>query len=848
MSHCPSCGQFVGPRDACPHCGAHLDGRMVLRTIKIAAVTVTAVGLLLLWLLASRAQVPTVPIGQVGATMNLAYVRLAGRVIRSPSFDPASSSLAFWLADDTGEIYVAAYRHTAQDLVTANRVPALGDRVSVAGTLRIRKDFASVTIDAAGQLKVTTPPSLDRQVAEIGPYSELERVRLCGQVRGIRAPYQALTLIGLRDASGAIEIAVPEETLTLTGALPPLAPGQWVEVTGTVSFYKETPQLTLTSVADVTPLTESANLIPIQPMSQIGLETTGDWVGVQGFVTGMAYFSAGVKLALDDGSGQITVLLWQDLYDELMAVTALQEGVAVTVYGQVSEYRGQTELIPELPVDVQLVAAPPPPERFAIGELTARDVGRHVQLAGTLSEPDPFSAGCKFTLDDGTGQIALLLWQRTYEEVIASQTLQAGTDVVVTGKVAEYRGALEIIPRRAADVTVTGYTPPLIPRPSPISHITVHDADQIVTLTGTLKEPQSFSAGQKFILDDGSGEIILLLWQDVYATLDGALTAGVQVQVRGRIAEYRGDLEIIPRAADDVMVLSHPTPVANPTRAPTATPTPTPAPTIQVVYTPPPCKKDEGVYFPDDCPGGCGTQCATLTPAIFPTPTPAPVDTSVTSPSATPRTGTVEPSAPTPVIAATPMSELDAGCAGETFAVRGHVADTASLAGGFKFTLDDGTGQIVLLLWDDVYDAVAGIAGLNTGATVHVTGEIGEYQAELQIVPAKASDVTVEITSRAPDIPRHEIGELSTADVGALVEIEGMVSRVEGFDRGLRIYLADGSGEVQLLLWQNVADRVPQGEKLVVGARVRAVGEVDEYKGMLQVVPHLPLDVTMLAQ
>jgi DNA/RNA endonuclease YhcR with UshA esterase domain len=573
--------------------------------------------------------------------------------------------------------------------------------------------------------------SSDRSVAEVDPYSELERVRLRGQVRGIRLPYEGLTLIGLRDATGAIEIAVPEETLALTGDLPTLMPGQVVEVAGTVTFYKGTPQLTLTDAADIIPLAEPTDIVPTLLVSEIGTETVGHWVAVQGLITRLAPFSAGVKFTLDDGSGEITLLLWQDLYDELAAITALKEGAAVAVCGQVSEYRGQVELIPELAIDVQLTAAPPPPKTLAIGTLTEADVGLRVQLAGTLSEPDPFSAGVKFTLDDGTGHITLLLWQETYDEVAATQALRAGAEVSVAGEIAEYRGALEIIPRRAADVTVTGYTPP---------------------------------------------------------------------------------------------------PTPTPTEAPTATPTLTPTPPPTPTGTPPPTLTPLPPPTGTPLPTPTGTPPPTLTP--LPTPTPLPTDTPT----------------PTPATPTTPMGEINAGRVGETLTLRGQVTGTASLSGGFKFTLDDGTGQIVLLLWGDVYDAVANVAGLNTGATVLVTGEIGEYEGELQITPAEASEVLVEVAGSGPDAPRREIGSLSAADAGALVEIEGSISRVEGFSSGLRVYVTDGTGEVQLLLWQNVADRVPDREKLVAGAQVRAIGEVGEYKGTLQVVPRLAFDVEVLSK
>ncbi len=707
---------------------------MALRAIKIAAVSMTAVGLLFLWFLASRADVPTVAIGQVGATMNLAYVRLEGLVTRGPSFDADAHTLAFWLADDSGEMYVAAYRHEAEELIATERIPAVGDRVSVVGTLRVREDFTALTINATEQFAVTKLAPAERSVAEIDPYSELERVRLRGQVRDVHSPYQGLTLIGLRDGSGAIEVAVPEETLALTGDLPALAPGQMVQVDGTVTFYKDTPQLTLTDAAEIALLVEAADIAPLRLVSQVDAQAIGDWVGMQGFVTKVAPFSAGVKLTLDDGSGEMTVLLWQDLYDELSPSVALEEGVALIVYGQVSEFRGQLELIPELPVDVQLTATLPPPDTRAIGTLCGEDVGRRVQIVGTLGDAEPFSAGVKFELNDGTGRITLLLWQDTYDQVVATQALAAGAEVSVVGEVAEYRGALEIIPRRAADVTL----------------------------------------------------------------------------------------------------LAGPTVAQSPTETPTPVPTatPTPSPTIQAVCTPPPCKDDEVYYCPGECPGGCGTQCATPTPTVTPTPTPAPTDTPLPTPS--------------PTVAAEPVSQVNAGRAGETLTLRGQVTGTASFSAGFKFTLDDGTGHIMLLLWSDVYDAVAEVAGLNVGATVRVSGEIGHYEGELQIVPAEAGDLTVEIAGGGPDAPRREIGALSGADVGTLVEIEGGVGRTEDFGSGLRIYLTDGSGEVQLLLWQNVADRVPDRERLVAGARVRAVGEVEEYKGALQVVPRLPFDVEVL--
>ncbi len=54
----------------------------------------------------------------------------------------------------------------------------------------------------------------------------------------------------------------------------------------------------------------------------------------------------------------------------------------------------------------------------------------------------------------------------------------------------------------------------------------------------------------------------------------------------------------------------------------TPTPTPTPAQVPMVQCTPPYCWEDEVPFCEGQCPGGCGTTCATITPAPNASPTP----------------------------------------------------------------------------------------------------------------------------------------------------------------------------------------------------------------------------------
>ena len=557
MSHCPSCGRYVGPHEACPYCGAHLTGRTSIRGVKIVAILLATVGLAALWFAATRAEVPLIQIGQAGATMNMAYVRLEGHCTRAPSYDPESDYLSFWIEDDTGEIRVSAYRAETRQIIEQGRVPALGDLVEVAGTLRVREDFFALTLNVPEQLAITRADPVDHDIGTIAPEDQYLRVRVRGEVRGVYEPYEGLTLITVRDETGSISVAVSKDLIALSTITPTLSIGQPVEVVATVSLYGDTVQLVPASVADLVLLDHVEHIAVEKHIGELTTEDEGQLVVVRGTVTEVNMFSAGVKLTLDDGTGTVIVLLWQDVYDGLRNGPEPAVGAEVQVQGEIVQYRGELEVVPELSEDVQVVAAPSPPDGVPIGTLTAGDVGRWVTVRGTLGEPGYFSAGVRFPLDDGSGTITLLFWQNVYES--APEGLGAGAQIVVTGQVEEYQGELELTNLNAGKILVlsAGEAPqPTETATQAIGDVTSADVGQTLALAGTLGEMEAFSAGVKFPLDDGSGTIILLLWQNVYDAIPNAdqLVAGARVEVVGRIDEYRGDLEIIPET-DGVRVV-----------------------------------------------------------------------------------------------------------------------------------------------------------------------------------------------------------------------------------------------------------------------------------------------------
>lgn len=249
-------------------------------------------------------------------------------------------------------------------------------------------------------------------------------------------------------------------------------------------------------------------------------------------------------------------------------------------------------------------------------------------------------------------------------------------------------------------------------------------------------------------------------------------------------------------------------------------------------------------------PTGVSTDAPTATPTPFPTdtPTPTPTPTNTPAPTDTPEptlTPTPAPTA-TPEAVLTPIGDVTAGRIGEEVTVEGDVVGTESFKAGFKFTLDDGTGQIILLMWHDVYDDCWDAPEINLGARVRATGEIGEYEGVLQIEPGFGGEVKA-IKGAASWAPSRDIGSLSGDDVGQRVMIEGSIVRVEGRGTWVKVFVGDETGEILVFIYENVLARIPNNTALgAEGTRVRIVGAVGIYDYNLEILPALPYDVVVL--
>ena len=619
MSSCPSCGRDPGSNDLCPHCGADLKRRLQIRTFGLAAIAIAVLGLIGLGVFATHTPIPAIKIADVQSTFNFAYVQIDGIVSREPGYNPTAQSLTFWVRDDTGELLVSSFRAATQALIAADRVPAPGDTVSLQGTLRVRDTTPSLTIDALEALLLTraatnAPP---RDIGSITGDDALHVVTVRGVVRAIKSPFDGLQLITLRDATGAIDLALSTELEPIRGALPPIAIGQSIEALGTVTLFGAAPQLTLRRGADVAALTERVAFAKFTPLIDLTESQAGRWVRVEGMVENVAPFSAGVKLTLSDSGQRATVLVWQDLWSALTAAADIQPGATLSAQGEVSVFRGALEIVPEIPADVSVlqvaatatplpiveptatatleptaiaavamtptitvttratpaasatprptatrsanVTATPKPtvastaKTVSIGELTTGSVGQIVALRAKVVESASFSAGFKYLVDDGTGRMWLTLFESNYKFVTDRAGLNLGADLAIEAEVAEYQGVLELQPNSGRNVVI------LVPGTSanvPLTTVNqLKKPGQLVAIEGRITDVKTFSAGLNVFVDDGTGNVRVTLFTNVlvYVPNRAGLVVGANVRAVGK-TDFYGSMQVVPALGYDMTV------------------------------------------------------------------------------------------------------------------------------------------------------------------------------------------------------------------------------------------------------------------------------------------------------
>jgi DNA/RNA endonuclease YhcR with UshA esterase domain len=179
-------------------------------------------------------------------------------------------------------------------------------------------------------------------------------------------------------------------------------------------------------------------------------------VEISGQIVSVYDLTKGRKYVVQDDSGQMPVLLWSNVLEELPQTAQLRVGAQIAVRGRVSEYKEELRVVPARGADVRLMAPADAGARQAtpIANLPNVGAGKSVWVTGVITSMETFSKGVKLHIDDGTGKATVLLWQNIYEGLEAQADLGLEAQIGVFGEVNHYRDEWEIVPRSKTEVVV----------------------------------------------------------------------------------------------------------------------------------------------------------------------------------------------------------------------------------------------------------------------------------------------------------------------------------------------------------------------------------------------------------
>ncbi|MGC8873814.1 MAG: OB-fold nucleic acid binding domain-containing protein [Chloroflexia bacterium] len=419
---------------------------------RVLALVLAGMGVLLCALSARLTRPPHLSLESIGPEQNLAYVQVSGMVLRGPDYDASAPSLAFTLGEGSAYLRVTATGAEARALAAHAPIPAVGDRVTVTGILRVRPNEACLYLRNPAEMQIVRATPVPLEIGQVTPEMAGTRVAVRGWVRRIRQPYPDLTLIELRDGDGEIPVAVSRSVLLLTGGLPPLSLGDAVAVTGTVSLYRDEAQIVPASVTDIRPSPES--LLSRQPAS-LSLEDTARWVLVEASVIQVRPTTRGYGFVLAEEGSPVTLTLWlrEEIWRRIPYSETLDVGARVRALGFLRGGVGSWTLVPELPSDLRLLIGAAPAPLLHGEEVTATTVGKSVCLEGLLQRRDTFRTGTLLRIDDGTAVVPVWMPGKP------SLAPQSGVCVRACGWVAPYEDHLEIVIRRGSDFQVLAGCP-----------------------------------------------------------------------------------------------------------------------------------------------------------------------------------------------------------------------------------------------------------------------------------------------------------------------------------------------------------------------------------------------------
>jgi DNA/RNA endonuclease YhcR with UshA esterase domain len=162
-------------------------------------------------------------------------------------------------------------------------------------------------------------------------------------------------------------------------------------------------------------------------------------------------------------------------------------------------------------------------------------------------------------------------------------------------------------------------------------------------------------------------------------------------------------------------------------------------------------------------------------------------------------------------------------------------------SGAFKSATDD-QGFAIQDESGGIYVRTDAHLGLRGSQRVRVSGRLADNYGQLILVPAHANHVKARGRARIIQARRVSTGHINEATEGYLVRVIGRITKPVENDLpyGYRVFIDDGSGEVQAFIHRTTGIRV---QSLQPGLHISVTGFSGQYEDHYEVMPRAPSDI-----
>ena len=404
-------------------------------------------------------------------------------------------------------------------------MPSIGDYIRVGGYVEeyrgkpevvVYHPGAVVRAERAGAVRVT--------VSELSSSSGQVYLVATWNALGYRSGRYYLNV---SDATGKTSLLVGRELLA---GLNPFSVG-----TGSVlNITLDAGTRNVSRIEVVTP--HVSRLVKTGDVGGLGAGTTAV---VEGRVVDVLSGGSFMKLAVDDGSGNVTVFIPGGVLSGDIR-SNLTEGVRLKVAGYVEFYKGAPEIVVYVPSGVVILGAPSSGNKV-VSVANLESSSGLVNVTATWKLISYGSGSYFLTIEDGTGSAKV----EVPRDLLSSlNPLEVGTGSILSLTV-------DADSMKVTGLRVVKAVPSQEPKTGDVKNYTL---GVTVVVGGRVTDVYTGSTFVKLTIDDGSGPLVIFIPKSVIGQRASEIQKGVTVRIGGYVGEYKGTVEVIPYTGDAIVI------------------------------------------------------------------------------------------------------------------------------------------------------------------------------------------------------------------------------------------------------------------------------------------------------